>query len=420
MRGREFVMKDGYSFHTSYEDCRREYEAMRGAYSRIFRRCGLEFRAVEADTGAIGGSMSHEFQVLAGSGEDLILSCDRCDYAANVEKACSQLEATAAFAEGDLEDVSTPGIATIEDVSAFLKEPAARFIKTLIYVADGRGIAALVRGDDSVSDTKLKAAVGGNALRMAEEAEILTHTGGPQGFSGPVGLRVEIVADESLRGAVGMVTGANRRDMHLRGVSQTRDFSSARFVDLRTARAGERCPRCEGKLEAHRGIEVGQVFYLGDKYSRKLGAVFLDPEGREQVIEMGTYGIGVTRTMAAAIEQNHDDGGICWPVAIAPYEALVVPVKMDDAATCAAAESVYEALVAAGVDVLIDDRDERAGVKFNDADLIGVPYRITLGPRGVAKGMAEVKQRRGGETVEVEIARAAEHVAAAVAAARSV
>ncbi len=420
MRGREFVMKDGYSFHTSYEDCRREYEAMRGAYTRIFRRCGLEFRAVEADTGAIGGSMSHEFQVLAGSGEDLILSCDRCDYAANVEKACSQLEATAAFAEGDLEDVSTPGIATIEDVSAFLKEPAARFIKTLIYVADGRGIAALVRGDDSVSDTKLKAAVGGNALRMAEEAEILTHTGGPQGFSGPVGLRVEIVADESLRGAVGMVTGANRRDMHLRGVSQTRDFSSARFVDLRTARAGERCPRCEGKLEAHRGIEVGQVFYLGDKYSRKLGAVFLDPEGREQVIEMGTYGIGVTRTMAAAIEQNHDDGGICWPVAIAPYEALVVPVKMADAATCAAAESVYEALVAAGVDVLIDDRDERAGVKFNDADLIGVPYRITLGPRGVAKGMAEVKQRRGGETVEVEIARAAEHVAAAVAAARSV
>jgi prolyl-tRNA synthetase len=419
MRGREFVMKDGYSFHTSYEDCRREYEVMRGAYSRIFRRCGLEFRAVEADTGAIGGSMSHEFQVLASSGEDLILSCDSCDYAANVEKACSAPGTTAPFAAGDLEDVATPGAATIEEVSAFLKEPASRFIKTLIYVVDGRGVAALVRGDDQLSEAKLKTAVGGNALRMADEAEILTHTGGPQGFSGPVGLRVEIVADETIRGAIGMVTGANRRDTHLKGVDQSRDFPTARFADLRTAKAGEKCARCDGRLEEHRGIEVGQVFYLGDKYSRKLGAVFLDPEGREQVIEMGTYGIGVTRTMAAAIEQNHDDAGIIWPVAIAPYEVLVVPVKMDDAATREAAERIYEALAASGIDVLIDDRDERAGVKFNDADLIGIPYRVTLGPRGVAKGMAEVKARRGGETVEVEIARVAEHVAALVAAARS-
>jgi len=216
-----------------------------------------------------------------------------------------------------------------------------------------------------------------------------------------------------------MVTGANRRDLHLKGVDQARDFPNARFADLRTARAGEKCSRCEGHLEAHRGIEVGQVFYLGDKYSRRLGAVFLDPDGKEQVIEMGTYGIGVTRTMAAAIEQNHDDAGIIWPVAIAPYEALVVPVKMDDDATRNAAESIYEALAAAGVDVLIDDRDERAGVKFNDADLIGVPFRVTLGPRGVAKGMAEIKRRRGGETSEVEIARAAEHVAAAIAAERA-
>ena len=419
MRGREFIMKDGYSFHASYDDCRREYEAMRGAYSRIFTRCGLEFRAVEADTGAIGGSMSHEFQVLASSGEDLILSCDKCDYAANVEKARSELGDARSSPAGDLEEIATPGAATIEQVSAFLKEPAARFVKTLIYVVDGRGVAALVRGDDQLSEAKLKAAVGGNALRMAEEAEILTHTGGPQGFSGPVGLKIEIVADETLRGATGMVTGANRRDLHLKGVDQARDFSNVRFADLRIARAGEKCARCDGRLAEHRGIEVGQVFYLGDKYSRKLGAVVLDADGREQVIEMGTYGIGVTRTMAAAIEQNHDDAGIIWPVAIAPYEALVVPVKMDDEATRSAAESIYQALAAAGVDVLIDDRDERAGVKFNDADLIGVPFRITLGPRGVAKGMAEVKRRGGAETVEVEIARAAEHVAAAVAAARS-
>ena len=419
MRGREFIMKDGYSFHASYEDCRREYEAMRGAYARIFRRCGLEFRAVQADTGAIGGSMSHEFQVLASSGEDLILSCDSCDYAANVEKARSELGSGPRYPGEDLEEVATPGAATIEQVSAFLNEPAGRFVKTLVYVVDGRGVAALVRGDDQLSEAKLKSAVGGNALRMAEEAEIVAHTGGPQGFSGPVGLKIEVVADETLRGAVGMVTGANRRDVHLKGVDQARDFSNARFADLRTARAGEKCTRCDGGLEAHRGIEVGQVFYLGDKYSRKLGAVVLDPDGREQVIEMGTYGIGVTRTMAAAIEQNHDDAGIIWPVTIAPYEALVLPVKMDDAATRSAAETIYEALGAAGVDVLIDDRDERAGVKFNDADLIGVPFRITLGPRGVAKGVAEVKRRRGGETVEVEIARAAEYVAAAVAAARS-
>ena len=419
MRGREFVMKDGYSFHASYEDCRREYEVMRGAYSRIFRRCGLDFRAVEADTGAIGGSMSHEFQVLASSGEDLILSCDRCDYAANVEKACSKGGATERFASGDLEEVATPGAATIEEVSAFLGEPPSRFIKTLIYVVDGRGVAALVRGDDQVSEAKLKNALGGNLLRMAETAEIEAHTGGPQGFSGPVGLRVELVADETLRGTVGMVTGANRRDVHFKGVEQARDFPSARFADLRTARAAEACTRCEGALEEHRGIEVGQVFYLGDKYSRKLGAVVLDPDGREQVIEMGTYGIGVTRTMAAAIEQNHDDAGIVWPVSIAPYEALVVPVKMDDAATRDAAERTYHALLAAGVDALIDDRDERAGVKFNDADLIGIPYRLTLGPRGVAKGVVEVRQRRSGETVEVELAKAADHVAAAVAAARS-
>jgi len=392
---------------------------MRGAYSRIFRRCGLEFRAVEADTGAIGGSMSHEFQVLASSGEDLILSCNRCDYAANIEKACSSVDDAPTFAAGDIEEVATPGAATIEEVSAFLKEPATRFLKTLIYVVDGRGVAALVRGDDQVSEAKLKGALGGNALRMAEESEIVAHTGGPQGFSGPVGLKIEIIADETLKGVVGMVTGANRRDLHLKGVDQARDFPNARFADLRTARAGEKCSRCDGHLEAHRGIEVGQVFYLGDKYSRRLGAVFLDPDGKEQVIEMGTYGIGVTRTMAAAIEQNHDDAGIIWPVAIAPYEALVVPVKMDDDATRKAAESIYEALATAGVDVLIDDRDERAGVKFNDADLIGVPFRVTLGPRGVAKGMAEIKRRRGGETVEVEIARAAEHVAAAIAAERA-
>jgi prolyl-tRNA synthetase len=318
----------------------------------------------------------------------------------------------------DSREVATPGAATVEEVSAFLKEPPARFVKTLLYVADGKGVAALVAGDDQLSEAKLKTALGANALRMAEEAEILSLTGGPQGFSGPVGLALEIYADLRLEGAVGMVTGANKKDAHLTGVDQARDFPKARFLDLRTVGAGEGCPRCGGSLEEHRGIEVGQIFYLGDKYSRKLGAKFLDPDGQEQVIEMGTYGIGVTRTVAAAIEQNHDDAGIVWPVAIAPYEALVVPVKWDDEATRKAAESIYDELGRLGVDVLIDDRDERAGVKFNDADLIGIPYRVTLGPRGVARGVAEIKRRCDGETSEIEIPRAAAHVAEVIAAAR--
>jgi len=418
MRGREFLMKDGYSFHASYEDCRREYEVMRGAYSRIFQRCGLEFRAVEADTGAIGGSMSHEFQVLAGSGEDVILSCDSCDYAANVEKARARAGEPAKFPGASLAEVATPNAATIEEVSAFLKEPAARFVKTLIYIADGKGLAALVAGEDQLSEAKLKTELGVNALRMAEEAEILALTGGPQGFSGPVGLSLDLYADLRLEGATGMVTGANKKDAHITGVDQVRDFPKARFLDLRIARAGEGCSRCGGSLQEHRGIEVGQIFYLGDKYSRMLGAKFLDPEGNEQAIEMGTYGIGVTRTVAAAIEQNHDAAGIIWPVAIAPYEVIVVPVKWDDEATRKAAESIYEDLARLGVDVLIDDRDERAGVKFNDADLMGIPYRVTLGPRGVARGIAEIKRRRDGEMSEVEIASTSARLAETIAAAR--
>jgi prolyl-tRNA synthetase len=419
MRGREFVMKDGYSFHTSYEDCRREYEVMRGAYARIFRRCGLEFRAVEADTGAIGGSMSHEFQVLARSGEDSILSCDACDYAANVEKARSAGPCAPAFDGIEPGEVATPGVTTIDEVAAFLREPAQRFIKTLLYIADGKGIAALVCGDDQLSEAKLKAALGVNALRMAEEQEILSLTGGPQGFSGPVGLSTEILADLRLEGATGMITGANKKDAHRIGVDQRRDFPGARFLDLRTAKAGERCPRCEGSLQEHRGIEVGQIFYLGDKYSRLLGATYLDPDGREQVIEMGTYGIGVTRTLAAAIEQNHDDAGIVWPVAIAPYEVIVVPVKNDDEATRAAAAAVHDELERLGIDVLLDDRDERAGVKFNDADLIGIPFRITLGPRGIARALAEVKRRGSAEAEEIALASVAAEVAERVRAARS-
>jgi prolyl-tRNA synthetase len=420
MRGREFIMKDGYSFHTDYDDCRREYEHMRQTYGRIFRRCGLAFRAVEADTGAIGGTMSHEFQVLATSGEDLIISCAGCDYAANVEMAEARDDTPSKFASAPLAEISTPGMRTIEEVSGFLETPSERFIKTLVFIVDDVPTAALVRGDDQISETKLKRALKADVVRLADEAEVEKATGAPQGFAGPVKTPLAVIADHRLAHSTGMVTGANKKDAHLTGVEQERDFPGVRFADLRTVRAGDACARCAGgKLEEHRGIEVGQVFYLGKKYSEKLKATFLDAAGAEAVIEMGTYGIGVTRTMAAAVEQNHDDNGIIWPTAIAPYEVLVIPVKPDDEQTRKVAEGIYEALWAAGVETLIDDRDERAGVKFNDADLIGIPWRITVGPRGLKAGTVELKARRGGDAREIAIDRAAPEVAELIRAERA-
>ena len=412
MRGREFMMKDGYSFHVDYDDCRREYQRMYETYAKIFRRCGLEFRAVEADTGAIGGSMSHEFQVLAESGEDLILSCNSCDYAANIEKAASRTPAGAVFDASDSTEVSTPGVRTIEEVSEFLSEPPSKFIKTLIFIADDQPVAALVSGEDQLSETKLKAALDVAQLRLAEDDEILSATGGPQGFSGPAGLKIRMVADERLKGSVGMVSGANKTDAHVLGVDQQRDFPDAEFAELRQAKPSEPCARCEnGKLEAHRGIEVGQVFYLGDKYSKSMGLSFLDENGDEKIMEMGTYGIGVTRTVAAAIEQNHDEAGIMWPVSIAPYEVVIVPVKWNDESSREVAERLYADLRARGIEAILDDRDDRAGVKFNDADLIGFPFRLTIGPRGLKNGVIEFKTRAEENGEEISIDKIVDHVA---------
>jgi prolyl-tRNA synthetase len=423
MRGREFIMKDGYSFHTDYDDCVREYEHMFATYTRIFDRCGLTFRAVEADTGAIGGSMSHEFQVLAESGEDLIVSCNSCQYAANVEKGETRVVKGTAFESSDAEEVATPEARTIEEVSTFLGEPSERFIKTLIFIADDKGVAVLVRGDDQLSEAKLGTALGCDALRLAEEHEIVKLTGGPQGFSGPQGLSargLRVVADLRLEGSTGMVTGANKSDTHLRGVDHMRDFGSAELADLRAVRAGDPCGRCvDGTLEEHRGIEVGQVFYLGTKYSEKLGATVLDTDGNDTVMEMGCYGIGVTRTMAAAIEQNHDDNGIIWPVAIAPYEVVIVPVKWTDDASREVAETLHRKLTEAGVEVVLDDRDERAGVKFADADLIGYPFRVTIGPRGLKTGMLEFKARAESEAGDIALGGAADAIIAAVREART-
>ncbi|HYC53991.1 MAG TPA: proline--tRNA ligase [Candidatus Binatia bacterium] len=414
MRGREFIMKDGYSFHTDYDDTIREYENMRQAYTRIFRRCGLRVRAVEADTGNIGGSLSHEFQVLADSGEDLIVSCNKCEYAANVEKAENRPAPAEPLADSEtaLEEVPTPGARTIEEVSAFLSRPPEHFVKTLILIADEQGIAVLLRGDDQLSEPKLKTLLGAAVMRMAEPAEIERMTGAPQGFAGPVGLALPIYADYRLAGCRAMVSGANKADIHVTGVCQDRDFPAATFANLRTAAAGDACARCEdGVFEENRGIEVGHVFYLGKKYSQKLGATYLDDQGNAQVMEMGTYGIGVTRTMAAAVEQHHDDKGIRWPISLAPFEVVIVAVKWDDEPSRKAAMQIHDALQETGVEVLLDDRDERAGVKFNDADLIGIPFRITIGPRGLKQGKVELKGRSQTDAEELALDAAAGEVA---------
>ena len=423
MRGREFIMKDGYSFHLDRTDCDREYDNMFAAYRRIFDRCGLAYRPVEADTGAIGGSRSHEFQVLAESGEDAIVSCDRCDYAANVEKAGIGVDAEGErSARGDaasaLAEVATPGQRTIEEVSAFLKLPAERLIKTLLYVAGDTVVVAMVRGDHALSEAKLKDALGTPAVELASEATVERVTGAPVGFAGPIGLRgpVRLLADHALAGISDAVTGANKNDTHLRGVSAARDFPKAELVDLRVATAGDRCPRCAGRFVLQRGIEVGQVFYLGTKYSQTMKATVLDAEGKERVLEMGCYGIGVTRTIAAAIEQNHDDAGIVWPMPLAPFQVAIVPVNATDERLRATAERLYAELTERGVDVLLDDRDERPGVKFKDADLIGHPLRITVGPRALERDAVELKRRSEKAATEVPVAEVAARVVAIVAA----
>ena len=419
MRGREFIMKDAYSFHLDKADCEREYRNMYDAYRRVFTRCGLRFRAVEADSGAIGGSLSHEFQVLAESGEDALAACNACDYAANAQKAESREPAAGNGGDGGAdhaptEVVATPGLKTVPEVAEFLGLPPEQFIKTMIYRRpSGRPLAVLVRGDHEVNETKLANLLDAIEVELADEDEVERTAGAPSGFLGPVGLPLEVWADHAVRGMSDAVTGANRRDAHAVHVNQPRDFTPDRFADLRLVKAGDPCPRCEdGVIEEHRGIEVGHVFYLGRKYSEAMGATVLDSQGREQVMEMGCYGIGVTRLMAAAIEQNHDANGIVWPRSIAPFPVLLLPLGYKEDAVREATERIYDGLREAGCEVLLDDRDERPGVKFKDADLVGVPLRVTVGAKGLARGCVELRRRSDGTTVEVPVEEAVERIAA--------
>lgn len=418
MRGREFIMKDLYSFDRDEAGLDVSYNNMYEAYERVFARCGLTTRAVEADPGAIGGNVTHEFMVLADSGEDDVVYCTGCDYAANTEKAESvpPPEVDNGADVPTVQRVSTPAVRTIDQVTDFLDVPAERLLKTLIYEADGEPVAAIVRGDHELNEIKLQRALGATTLAAADADVVERITGAPVGFAGPVGLDgVRIVADAWAVAVQDAITGANAADEHAVHVQHGRDWQAGEVADLRLIGAEQPCPRCGQTLAAARGIEVGQVFKLGTKYSESLGAVFLDEQGQSQPVVMGCYGIGISRTMAAIIEQHHDENGIRWPVAVAPYHVVIVPVNYDDESQRAAAEQVYAELTGAGVDVVLDDRSERAGVKFNDADLIGFPWRITIGPRALAAGYVEVKSRDGSVDERVPLADAAPFVRGRVA-----
>ena len=408
MRGREFTMKDAYSFDMDDDGANASYDAMFAAYQRIFTRCGLEFRPVEADTGAIGGSRSHEFQVLADSGEDAIVSCSSCQFAANVEQAeLNRLESAAAQTEAEERArVETPEKRTIAEVSAFLGREANEFIKTLIVDADGALYAVLLRGDHELNEIKLKKVLGAQHVTLANDAQVVAATGAPVGFAGPVGLAgVEgIIADFGVEHLQDAVTGANEKDAHFVHVSVGRDFTPSQCADIRMATEGDPCPRCHEPLLAFRGIEVGHVFFLGTKYTEAMGCTYLAADGREQPMVMGCYGIGVTRIMAAAIEQNHDASGIVWPVALAPYHVTILPLQMNKPEVVEAADTLYQTLLDAGVEVVVDDRNERAGSKFKDAELMGIPVRVAIGARGLAEGKVELKPRAGGEMELVAIA----------------
>ncbi len=403
MRSREFIMKDLYSFDKDVEGMNESYRKMSVAYTNIFTRCGLDFRAVEADSGAIGGGHSEEFTVLAPEGESRIACCDACSYAASDEKAALRPMDAPDEAELPLEKVATPGTHTIALLAEYLKVPVEKTIKAVAYqTEDDTLILAFLRGDHEVNEIKLANAVpGARELRMADE-DAIRAVGGCPGFMSPIGIAkgTHIVVDETAMRMHNAVSGANEADFHYMNVNPKRDFGAVTVADIRLVEEGDACPVCEnGHLHIGRGIEAGQIFALGTKYSEAMGATFLDETGKAQPMQMGCYGIGVGRTMAAAIEQNHDEHGIIWPRAIAPYEVVVVAVNAKDDAQLAYAEEVYEELRAAGIDVLLDDRRERAGVKFNDCDLIGYPVRIAIGPKTIDSGSIEVKVRRTGELV---------------------
>ena len=403
MRGREFVMKDAYSFDVDEAGLSESYDTMYKAYRAIFDRLGLDYTVVDADSGAMGGSGSQEFMVKSEVGEDGICYCDECGYAANEEKAGCVTPAQDTAEMLDIEKIHTPDVKTIDDLVGYMNCGADKFVKTILYNIDGKIVAAMCRGDRDINETKLANLYDATEMELAAFVDVERVTGAKVGFAGPVGLKekIDIVVDSEVSVMRNFVVGADETDYHLKNVNIGRDFEATTIADIRNAVEGDVCPKCgKGKMKMARGVEVGHIFKLGTKYSKALNCVYLDKDGKSNLVVMGCYGIGVGRTLAAIIEQHHDDNGIIWPAEVAPYKAIVVPTKVNDEANMALAEKIYAELTAAGVEVLIDDRNERPGVKFKDADLIGIPLRITVGRRA-GEGIVEVKRRDSDEAVEM-------------------
>jgi prolyl-tRNA synthetase len=403
LRCREFTMKDAYSFHVDEEDAKKAYEAMRVAYQRMFDRMQLDYRMVSADSGSMGGSGSAEFQVLVQSGEDQLVACASCSYAANLEVATSKPLPAEGRPDGVAarEKLHTPGARSIDDVSKFLKLEPKRFLKSLLYVADGKLVLVVVRGDHEVNEVKLARALGVPEAFLAAPADVVKATGAKVGFAGPVGFDGRIVIDRDAANVNDGVTGANETDHHFVHVQPGRDFS-ADVAEIRSTGHGDACPSCGAALALYRGIEAGHIFLLGTRYSEQMGARYLDVGGKEQAIVMGCYGIGVSRLVATVVEQHHDNNGIRWPMALAPYQVHLVPLGDGPAVTEATARLEAE-LEAAGLEILVDDREERPGVKFKDADLIGIPLRITIGEKGLANGQVELKPRSEPDPKKAEL-----------------
>lgn len=417
MRSREFVMKDAYSFDVDEEGLHKTYQIMYDAYDRVFTRCGLNFKPVEADSGQIGGSHTHEFMALAAAGEAEVVSCSKCQYAADIEKAVPNTLDMAAEDAADVELIETPNCSTIEDLANFLQIPVEKTIKAVAFDVDGKTVLCMVRGDHEVNDVAVQNLVGGNTIEPATDEELKAH-GLQPGYMSPIGADTPdnesfyVIVDPTAMNVPNGVTGANKHGYHYKNVNPKRDFQNVTVATIRLMTKDDVCPHCGAPIDIVRGIEVGQVFELGTKYSEALNATFLDQNGKAKPYVMGCYGIGVTRTIAAAIEQFHDDKGIMWPVAIAPYEVVVVPVSSKDEEQMKIAEGLYTQLKGMGVDVLFDDRNERAGVKFNDADLIGYPVRITVGKKSAADQTVEIKVRRTGHEEVAAIADSAARVQA--------
>ena len=423
MRGREFIMKDAYSLDRDFAGLDDSYQDMYDAYVRIFKRCGLETTVVEADTGPMGGRDSHEFMVLAESGEDEIVLCPECGYAANVERAESAdiggEHSGAKKSSGNSENqqaqkllkaVKTPDQKTIEELSAFLEVKKEKLIKAVALLADEQPVIALVRGDDELNEIKLKNHLQAAELKAVPEEKFQDYFDSPAGYIGPIDLTdAKIIADHRVEYIKNGVCGANEVDLHYINVNPRRDFTVDSYTDLRKVQAGDPCPGCQRELRAQSGIEVGHIFKLGTKYSSSMGVTYLDDNGEECPIVMGSYGIGITRLIAAAIEQNHDDYGIIWPRALAPFQVVILPLGRDNEVS-ETAENLYDYLQQQGVETLLDDRDERAGVKFNDADLVGIPFRITVGSRSLKQGVVEIKERTSGEEYNISLENAGQKI----------